>query len=207
MRGLSTLLGACALSLAAVPAQAATTIITPLDQPPGTSFIVAGDSTMGEITASFGHVGIVAGNFTDLFQFIIDQTGLGSGSITTSVSFNNFQGRTDTDLLSVSVNGQAATRMLSDANGLPCEVRGVGTCGANETYSINDIVIVNGALNTIQIDGFSRGNGSFGGNATFTPAITAVPEPSTWAMLILGFGVVGYSLRRRRNAGYRLRFA
>ena len=207
MRGLSLFLGACALSLAAVPAQAATTIITPLDQPPGTSFLVAGDSFEGEISASFGHVGIVAGNFTDLFQFIIDQTGLGSGSITTSVSLNSFLGRTDTDLFSVTVNGQIATRRLSDANGVTCLVRGVGTCGANETFSINDVIINNGALNTIPVDGFSRGNGSFGGNATFTPTITAVPEPSTWAMLILGFGVIGFSLRRRRGSGLKPQFA
>lgn len=32
----------------------------------------------------------------------------------------------------------------------------------------------------------------------FAAANTAVPEPSTWALLILGFGVVGASLRTRR---------
>lgn len=30
-------------------------------------------------------------------------------------------------------------------------------------------------------------------------AVAAVPEPSTWAMLLLGFGAVGYGLRRRRS--------
>lgn len=40
-------------------------------------------------------------------------------------------------------------------------------------------------------------------NAT---AVLAVPEPATWAMLILGFGVTGAALRRRRNA-VRLHFA
>ena len=30
-------------------------------------------------------------------------------------------------------------------------------------------------------------------------AATAVPEPATWAMLIAGFGLVGYALRRRRT--------
>jgi hypothetical protein len=28
-----------------------------------------------------------------------------------------------------------------------------------------------------------------------------VPEPATWAMMLIGFGAVGYSLRRRRRAG------
>jgi hypothetical protein len=29
---------------------------------------------------------------------------------------------------------------------------------------------------------------------------TAVPEPATWAMMIMGFGVIGSTLRRRRSA-------
>jgi hypothetical protein len=39
-------------------------------------------------------------------------------------------------------------------------------------------------------------------NRTFTLSITqAVPEPDTWAMMILGFGLAGYALRRRRRDG------
>ena len=40
-------------------------------------------------------------------------------------------------------------------------------------------------------DGFSNGILIGGG---------AVPEPATWAMMLLGFGAIGYSLRRRRKA-------
>ncbi len=29
--------------------------------------------------------------------------------------------------------------------------------------------------------------------------VTAVPEPATWAMMIVGFGMTGASLRRRRD--------
>lgn len=59
-------------------------------------------------------------------------------------------------------------------------------------------------------------NGDFGGGATYGAsvndgidilnyagdgiALAAVPEPATWAMLILGFGMVGASLRYRRRA-------
>jgi hypothetical protein len=31
--------------------------------------------------------------------------------------------------------------------------------------------------------------------------VVGVPEPATWAMMILGFGLVGYALRRRRLQG------
>ncbi|MDR6788218.1 hypothetical protein J2Y58_001576 [Sphingomonas sp. BE138] len=37
-------------------------------------------------------------------------------------------------------------------------------------------------------------------NAPVTPPTGAVPEPATWAMMILGFGVVGAALRRRKTA-------
>jgi hypothetical protein len=33
---------------------------------------------------------------------------------------------------------------------------------------------------------------------TIANAVGAVPEPSTWAMMLIGFGAVGASLRRRR---------
>jgi hypothetical protein len=41
----------------------------------------------------------------------------------------------------------------------------------------------------------STGNGQ--GSAIGVP--TAVPEPATWAMLLIGFGATGYALRRRRK--------
>jgi hypothetical protein len=39
-------------------------------------------------------------------------------------------------------------------------------------------------------------------NLSFTPtsfAIAPVPEPETWAMMLLGLGVVGYAARRRAS--------
>jgi hypothetical protein len=47
--------------------------------------------------------------------------------------------------------------------------------------------------------------GAFSATAIYDPltiTIDAVPEPSTWAMLLLGAGLVGGALRvSRRNAG------
>ena len=33
------------------------------------------------------------------------------------------------------------------------------------------------------------------------PAANAVPEPSAWALMILGFGGVGVAMRRNRRVG------
>jgi hypothetical protein len=56
----------------------------------------------------------------------------------------------------------------------------VGTQGQG-TYSFT----FNGAANTF-----------FSANVA---AVAAVPEPATWAMMMLGFGMVGFGLRRRSN--------
>lgn len=38
-------------------------------------------------------------------------------------------------------------------------------------------------------------------------AISAVPEPATWAMMIAGFGMIGFGLRHRRKQSLRVTYA
>ena len=40
-----------------------------------------------------------------------------------------------------------------------------------------------------------------------TSVVSGVPEPDTWAMLLVGFGAIGYSMRRRRNGMAQLQAA
>jgi len=40
---------------------------------------------------------------------------------------------------------------------------------------------------------------SLGGGFFYTPVTGAVPEPATWAMMLLGFGGIGAAMRRRRK--------
>jgi hypothetical protein len=57
------------------------------------------------------------------------------------------------------------------------------------------------------------GEGGGGGTATFpteqprelVPVTGAVPEPGTWAMMLTGFGLIGWRLRRRRRATWMLK--
>ncbi len=42
---------------------------------------------------------------------------------------------------------------------------------------------------------------------TITALTPAVPEPATWAMMMLGFGMVGFGLRSRRKQSVRVTYA
>jgi PEP-CTERM motif len=46
---------------------------------------------------------------------------------------------------------------------------------------------------------YNTGDGGHGGTIA-VEAITAVPEPSTWAMMILGFAGIGFLAYRRKNS-------
>ena len=57
------------------------------------------------------------------------------------------------------------------------------------SISIDDLFV---RYQSINAPGIAGGSG--------VGTVVVVPEPATWAMLILGFGLAGASLRRRRGA-------
>lgn len=40
----------------------------------------------------------------------------------------------------------------------------------------------------------------YSGQFAYTMQTAAVPEPATWAMMLLGFGAIGFAMRRRKQA-------
>ena len=214
------LLSAFGASMLAIASAANAVVILPgapltSGSNPSTSFLTTPSPVpagyTGPIVATIGHTGIggvLAGTpFSDTFAFTIGLSGMGnigvgSGNITTGVNVANFLKSQDLDITSVLVNGVLASLQLQDANHVNCSVRStnaaLSTCGANEFWAANDVPIIGGQLNTIVVSGISRGMGSYGGNLTFTPN-PSVPEPTTWALMLLGFGGVGLSMRRRRS--------
>lgn len=121
-------------------------------------------------------------NFSRTFQFVTP-TGfnLTSATITSVAVLGN--PATNLDFSSVTLNGVQFNNIVSDSS---------------EFRSLFNQTLAPGALNTIFVGGTTGGDAAFTGTLSFAAVVAAIPEPSTWAMMILGFGAVGYSMRRRK---------
>lgn len=132
-------------------------------------------------TGSFGRKVVCSGGcmFTDVGTFI---TPVGyqlvGGSISTIQTGTNLA--TNIDFKSVLLNGFAWT--------LSPNAPGEGGFVFNRPMTP-------GGTNTLSVSGYSGGSGEYRGTLSFA----AVPEPSTWLMMILGVGLAGAALRRRRQ--------
>lgn len=57
------------------------------------------------------------------------------------------------------------------------------------------------ADNVSQFNAVSGGDpADYSGQFAFTTQTPAVPEPATWGMMLLGFGAIGFAMRRRKQA-------
>jgi hypothetical protein len=62
---------------------------------------------------------------------------------------------------------------------------------------------ISGGTFTLNVVGTADGPSSFSGDLTFS----AVPEPGTWALMIIGFGAIGFAMRRRKDVTTSVRYA
>ena len=96
-------------------------------------------------------------------------------------------GPDDVDITAAFVTG---TGILSPINLIP----DAGNTDLTELYTLSGLGLTAGTF-TLTVQG-TRGDGSvFGGHVT----ADAVPEPATWAMMLLGFGAIGFAARRSRK--------
>jgi hypothetical protein len=174
---------AAALAASALPGTAeAATIVNASTQ---TSSLDAGLNNSFTIAFSDTQLG---NPFDEFVTFTTDVGGMLNilvstvgGSAENNVTFNNIF-LTGTGI--ANTNGIPLSQVLFDPN---------------DTFARNMIPVVGPGTFTLRIQGTpGTQNGSLSGNVAFTAA-AAVPEPGTWAMMLLGFGAIGFSMRRRRT--------
>lgn len=169
-------LSAIALAFAAVPAHAATDLGT----------IALSDANPGAdffSFFSFSDFNMTAGDYVVKYSFGFPTVGSGAGDISASLV-----GGDNTSFDSVDLNGTAFNLTASNTLG---DLTGASILGLP---SIN--------LLTVNFKVLNDGVGAFNGSVS----ATAVPEPGTWGMMLLGFGVIGYAMRRRGKVTTRVNY-
>ena len=165
--------------------QGATSIIT------GTGALTAngaGTVTLGGANTYSGGTNVTAGMLT-----VAANSALGTGNVTLSAStqLNISAGVTITNMTGTTLTLNSATNSIVDL---------LGTANT-----------VQDSVNTLVINGITQQPGTYGAlgsGAAFTSTdfagtgqlLVAVPEPSVWAFMAGGFGLVGLALRRRRQS-------
>ena len=150
------------------------------------------------------------------------QVVLGNGSNTILINDSSSAG---TGIKSFGVNGASASVLngtqynnpFGQSGGGAFPVGFNGNSNANSWSTIAGVSLDGLALGSWNVLSVSIADGGFDGSGATSatidsitlPSVAAVPEPSTWAMMMLGFaglGVLSYR-RSRRNGGVQFRFA
>lgn len=138
-----------------------------------------------------------------------------SGTVNSAVlSLNSFS-VTSSPVLYTLFDTSASLAML-DADRADGNVAGIalfndlgsGVSYGSRTYtgadinSVQSIALNGAALSAIQ----SAAGGQFAMGGTLTPSTAALPEPATWSMMLLGFGLIGGFMRRKPKVTTRLSY-
>lgn len=171
-----------AAALAATPAMAAKQIDTSVG---------LNQTAPGVWTGTFGNTVTTAdldanSFYTDTYQFTVPTLGqVGASAVTLT-----FDGTlTFTEIL---LNGTALKiNQVLDA--------GNNVVGYSAISPLGGLSATAGTQNLSVTGKLTGSTGTYTGNVRFE---SAVPEPGTWALMILGFGIVGYAMRRRPSVRF-----
>ena len=143
----------------------------------GTSAAVVTENVLYPNKVEFDDTNVSAGTQTAYFNFFVDPTLLGTFSATVAT----FPVSTVT-LLELLTGGTSSTPGSTLLTSTPGTQLTWGNLTANTWY-------------TFRYTANMQTGGNISGVANFYP----VPEPGTWALMLLGFGGIGVAMRRRRR--------
>jgi hypothetical protein len=154
-------------------------------------------ATPGSFTAMFGDV--PGGDFSDVFTSFT----VGSGGGTLDATLGGFSALANsTFAFSVAeLLGPGGTRIPFT----------LSASGVFESGSIVGAALTAGTY-TLHFEGTGDSGTAYMGSLAFTPtgglsATSPAPEPTAWALMILGFGAVGCALRGRGAVRMRLSYS
>jgi len=126
----------------------------------------------------------VTSGFTTGFSFFY------TSSTAAVINVYDGLGGTGNILASLNLVAQYNDNCVGDPSGLFCNWTAIGVAFAGTAFSID----FGGTANQTGYDNITFGSDKPGGGV--------VPEPATWAMMITGFGLVGFAARRRRRVAF-----
>ncbi|MEG3122328.1 FxDxF family PEP-CTERM protein [Sphingomonas sp. GB1N7] len=158
--------------------------------------ITGPSGTYGDDAVTCANNGVFC-SFTRTFTFTTPVGyNLASSDISSLLTGNNMA--TNIDFTTVTLNGVNFNNLSS---------------GVQEFRNLLNQTLVAGGVNTLFVSGNVGAAGStepadasFSGNLSFATVTAAVPEPATWGLMVVGFGMIG-SAARGRKAKTTVRFA
>ena len=181
---LASLAASAALATAS-PAYAGKANVQTLPMVDACSMVCDGPDTVGsQTTIGFTESGLDNPTFTEWLTFTNDLAGVYSLTLNSS-----------------SVGIDFTSAILTGTGG-PYELMEEFDNGIAEFWNLSSLSLAAGTYQ-LTINGNKSSTGSLGGTVTINTAVpdpqnTVVPEPATWAMMLLGFGAAGYAMRRRK---------
>jgi PEP-CTERM motif len=176
---LSAFVGASALALGSV-AGAAVTVDS-------STLVVDGPQTVADVTViGFTDSDLASPSFSESLIYTNTLAGLYSITLTTSSPAVDF------------------TSAILAGLGGPYNLVEIEDDGINEFWRLANPITLSPSTYTLTINGNNSGAGSLGGSITIRPSAVpnpqgAIPEPTTWMMMLLGLAAVGFAMRRRQR--------